>query len=185
MYFWYMLVTASWYTDCVISTASLMLTLRWWIVCLITYVVQVDLSIFNVYHSLAKARPPLTFGLISYIGSKFTSLSTHPGASLTLLIGVHTRSVEKHNVKCYAYLRIKKNFVLRFTDRWLCWSEKCMANIACVLAKVSEHVTWSICHHSYNAQSWVLTVPVSQFLPKSEFTLGGSQEHFLCTMNAF
>lgn len=44
----------------------------------------------------------------------------------------------------------QKNFVLRFTDRWLCWSEKCMVNIACVLAKVSEHVTWSVRHHSYN-----------------------------------
>ena len=54
--------------------------------------------------SLVKERPPPTFGLIFFIGSKFTQMSTTleqaSSGSWSVLV-----KFEKHNYKHYAYLR--------------------------------------------------------------------------------
>ena len=71
-----------------------------------------DAAVHDHCH-LAKERPPPTFGPISSIVSKFTWMSTLPGASFTQLIRVHLWSVEKHSIKRYTYLRIK-NFMLHY-----------------------------------------------------------------------
>ena len=63
-------------------------------------------------YCLAKEHPTPTFGPIFCIRSKFTWMSTHPGVSFMWLIKAHLWSVEKHSVKRYAYLRVRK---LNFT----------------------------------------------------------------------
>ena len=62
------------------------------------------------YCSLTKERPPPTFGPISCIGPEITRMSTYPGESFAWReLRVAKRSAlvefEKHNLKCYAYLR--------------------------------------------------------------------------------
>ena len=65
--------------------------------------------------SMNKEWPPPTFGPISCIGSKFTRMSAHLGVSFAWLIRAHSWSVEKHSIKRYSYLRVRKLGVS------LCW----------------------------------------------------------------
>ena len=56
-------------------------------------------------NSKTTSTPTSTFGPISYthVGSKFTLMSTHPGASFANR--VHLSNFEKYSLKRYAYLR--------------------------------------------------------------------------------
>ena len=56
-------------------------------------------------NSKTTSTPTSTFGPISYthVGSKFTLMSTHPGASFANR--VHLSNFEKYRLKRYAYLR--------------------------------------------------------------------------------